>query len=59
MSKQAGHSFRCPQCRGVGEIDDEQEAGSVSIVCPCGFHGYVKEGQVLTPADVGKVEDIL
>lgn len=59
MSDSDGQSFRCPSCRGVGEIDNEQHAGDVSIQCPCGWHGYSKDGQVLTPQDVGRVEDIL
>lgn len=34
--------FRCPDCKGVGPIDEEQKLGKVSIVCDCGFHGYAK-----------------
>lgn len=30
--------FCCPTCRGVGEIDEDQLNGRVSIVCPCGYH---------------------
>lgn len=30
--------FRCPGCGLVGEIDEDQFHGRVSIVCPCGYH---------------------
>ena len=50
--------FRCPECRAMGKIDEEQDLGKVSIVCPCGWHGYSKESQTITLKDVGKVEDI-
>lgn len=40
-------NFRCPGCKGIGEIDAEQEAGTVSIVCDCGFHGYAKDGEII------------
>lgn len=43
--------FRCPKCKGVGKIDDEQKVGTVSIVCDCGFHGYAKDGTVLKGDD--------
>ncbi|KKM24124.1 hypothetical protein LCGC14_1608300 [marine sediment metagenome] len=39
--------YRCPGCKGMGKVDDEQVAGKVSIVCECGFHGYAKEGETV------------
>lgn len=30
--------FRCPECKGVGEIDEDQFYGRVSIQCECGYH---------------------
>lgn len=33
--------FKCPQCKGVGIIDEEQFHGKVSIQCPfapCTYH---------------------
>ncbi len=32
--------FQCPKCKGRGEVDVDQWDGHVSIVCPCGWHGY-------------------
>lgn len=40
--------FRCPQCKGVGQIDEEQRQSIVLIVCGCGFHDYAEHGTVLT-----------
>ena len=57
-SEEGKRWFRCPECRGMGEIDEEQDLGKVSIVCPCGWHGYSKESQTITLKDVGRVEDI-
>ncbi len=35
----ANYWFRCPDCREMGPIDDDQAEGRVSIVCPnCPFH---------------------
>ena len=39
-------SVRCPDCKGVGEIDQDQLEGRVSVACPCGGHFYIKEGQI-------------
>ena len=34
--------FRCPSCSKVGDIDDDQFRGRVSIVCGnCGYHETV------------------
>ena len=30
--------FKCPGCRGWGQVDDDQYHGRVSILCGCGFH---------------------
>lgn len=37
--------FHCPSGH-LGLVDEEQAAGSVSIVCyeECGFRGFVQEG---------------
>ncbi len=36
--------FRCPKCGGMGNLDDDQWAGQVSVICPeCGWHGYCNE----------------
>jgi hypothetical protein len=37
-------AFECPQCKGHGEIDNEQAEGKVSIICECGWHGYCNLG---------------
>ena len=37
--------FRCPYGH-LGRIDQEQKEGKVSIVCICGWHGYVQEGKL-------------
>lgn len=35
----ATRPFRCPGCKGVGEIDADMAAGRVSIEClQCGWH---------------------
>ena len=40
--------FRCPGCKGLGRIDQEQADSKVSIICTqCGWHGYVSEGELL------------
>lgn len=45
----ADSRFRCPNGH-IGIIDEEQEAGDVSIICTvCDFHGYVGDGDVLEP----------
>ena len=32
---------KCPQCGVWGDVDAEQLAGTVSLICPeCGWHGY-------------------
>ena len=32
---------RCPRCKCLGSIDEEQEEGKVSLICPiCGHHYY-------------------
>jgi len=32
---------RCPKCKCLGTIDEEQESGKVSLICPtCGHHYY-------------------
>lgn len=38
--------WKCPRCGLLGNIDDEQRLGKVSIICPedeggCGWHGYM------------------
>lgn len=36
----------CPNCEVWGDIDEEQLAGTVSLVCPeCNWHGYI-DGRV-------------
>lgn len=30
--------LRCPGCGTVGEIDDDQVNGRVSLLCRCGWH---------------------
>lgn len=40
LDKSAPPIFQCPKCRGRGEVDIDQWDGGVSIVCPCGWHGY-------------------
>ncbi len=33
---------RCPRCKTWGDIDADQAAGRVSLVCSeCGWHGYI------------------
>ena len=32
------HWERCPKCGQLGKIDDEQLAGTISIICTCGHH---------------------
>lgn len=59
MTEQSNRWFRCPDCKAMGKIDEEQDLGKVSIVCPCGWHGYSKESQTISLRDIGKVNDIL
>lgn len=38
-NKESFPLFRCPGCKGVGEIDDDQFNGRVSIDCTnCEYH---------------------
>ncbi len=53
MAEDTNRWFRCPDCKAMGQIDPEQDLGKVSIVCPCGWHGYSKESQTITLKDVG------
>ena len=32
---------KCPACGAWGDIDDDQLAGRVSLICDCGWHGYI------------------
>lgn len=39
--------FTCPDCGLIGVIDEDQAAGTVSIICPtdaggCAWHGYIE-----------------
>ncbi len=38
-TKESFPLFRCPSCKGVGDIDDDQFHGRVSILCEaCVYH---------------------
>ena len=48
---------KCLRCHCLGKIDREQEAGTVSCICPtCGFHYYKTPDKRLQP-DFKKDED--
>jgi hypothetical protein len=32
---------KCPDCGIWGDVDDEQLAGTVSLICACEWHGYI------------------
>ena len=38
--------FRCPDCNGMGAIDEEQVDGKVSIVCPNSEFAFHETGEV-------------
>lgn len=36
---------KCPSCGVWGDIDPDQLSGKVSLICDCGWHGYI-DGRV-------------
>lgn len=37
------HLAECPGCGQWADVDEDQLAGTVSLVCPeCGWHGYIR-----------------
>jgi hypothetical protein len=34
---------RCPECGQWADLDQDQLEGSCSLICECGWHGYVAQ----------------